>query len=179
MVSFTSYSLTTLTNNTESLLNYIESHYQSCKNLFPEEVYSFASEAAWSTDRWHTLRKFVDLAPQAAQKHDFDVGVGKALLAMRIQDQNEFTNVITMMREVVSRGLTTSSTASLQACHDSVLKLHIIYELEAISGLCESRKLRKDALVEVLDSRLEALGAFTSNKQYLLGIRRAAMHVSK
>jgi len=141
-------------------------------------VYSFASEAAWCTDRWDTLQKFVDLAPQTAQRHDFDLGVGKALLAMRAQDRKEFMNVITMMREAVSRVLTTSSTASIQACHDSVLKLHVVYELEAISGLCESRKLQKDALVEVLDGRLEALGAFTSNKQYLLGIRRAAMNIS-
>jgi len=37
----------------------------------------------------------------------------------------------------------------------------------------------RDVILENLDRRLDIIGAYTSDKQYLLGLRRAAMSLSR
>ena len=117
---------------------------------------------------------------QAAQvSSDFNVGLGRALIALRHQKDAEFNQIITNLRENVARGLSPASTASVHAAHESLLKLHVLYEVEAMSGLSRASSLKKEMIVGDLDRRLDVLGAYTSEKQYLLGIRRAVMQLSE
>lgn len=59
-----------------------------------------------------------------------------------------------------------------------MLKFHAITEVEAISS-APVEATEKSSLLSSLDRRLDLLGAFVSDKQYLLGLRRAAMQLSK
>ena len=110
---------------------------------------------------------------------DFNVGVGKALLALYRTDEAEFRTIIAALRGTLSKGLSPSTTNSLQACHDTLVKLHALYEIEAISGVMTPTAPEREVVLENLDRRLDVIGAYTSDKQYLLGIRRATMLVSK
>ena len=75
--------------------------------------------------------------------------------------------------------MSANTTTSLQACHDTMLKFHVITEVEIISGLHDLETQDRPALLESLDRRLEVFGAFLSDKQYSLGLRRAAMQLSR
>ena len=101
------------------------------------------------------------------------------MLALRKKEKDEFTKTIAALREGVVRGLSPTVTSSLQACHDQLLKLHVLYEIEAISGISDNATADRDAILGGLDRRLDVLGAYTSDKQYLLGIRRATMQLSR
>lgn len=110
---------------------------------------------------------------------DFNVGIGKALLALYQTDEAEFRAITSVLRGTLSKSLSPSNTNSLQACHDTLVKLHALYEIEAISGAMTSATPERETILENLDRRLDVIGAYTSDKQYLLGIRRATMLVSK
>ena len=110
---------------------------------------------------------------------DFNVGIGRALLALRSGEHDTFKSTIDTLRETVATGLSPTSTASLHACHDSLVKLHVLYELEVVSGATGKTSADREKIVEALDRRLDVLGAYTTDKQYLLGIRRAVMQLSR
>ena len=110
---------------------------------------------------------------------DFNVGVGRALLALAEDNIGEFALVLDQLRRNVARGLSTTNTTSLQGCHDSLLKFHALAEIEMIGGAGDIDKHKKSSLVSSMDRRLDVLGPFVSDKQYLLGLRRAAMQLSK
>jgi serine/threonine-protein kinase ATR len=97
---------------------------------------------------------------------------------MQQRDEDAFQRSISGLRVDITRGLSVSATASLAAAHPQTIKLHALYELEMISGMSTSN-LDPNNLIETLDRRLDVLGAFTEGKQYLLGLRRAAMGLSK
>ena len=60
-----------------------------------------------------------------------------------------------------------------------MLKFHVLTEMEMISGIGKMDQASKSRLSKSLNIRLDALGPFLSDKQYILGLRRAAMQVSK
>ncbi|OCK82203.1 hypothetical protein K432DRAFT_473031 [Lepidopterella palustris CBS 459.81] len=163
----------------DSLLNYVEGFRNSSTSCTPK-LLPFAAEAAWVTGKWQKLEKILETPAEVLSQvsQEFNVGIGKALLALRRKDKDDFLATIASLREGVARGLSPTATASLQACHDHLLKLHVLYEIEAISGLSKSTIADRDAILANLDRRLDVLGAYTSDKQYLLGIRRATMQLS-
>jgi serine/threonine-protein kinase ATR len=167
----------------DSLLNYVEGFHNSSNTRTPKAL-PFAAEAAWVTGKWQNLERILASPSEELSQvsQEFDVGIGRALLALRRNDQGEFLKTIATVRENVARGFSPTTTASLQACHDHLLRLHVIYEIEAISGLSGPASVDQDAqdvLLRNLDRRLDILGAYTSEKQYLLGIRRATMQLSR
>jgi serine/threonine-protein kinase ATR len=140
----------------------------------------FATEAAWSAGKWTQLERILVSSKTAKTAFlDFNVGVGRALLALRSKDIGEFKDIIAMLRESLARSLSPSSTTSLQACHDTLVKLHALYEIETISGLSPQGTGDRTVILENLNRRLDIIGAYTSDKQYLLGLRRATMSLSR
>lgn len=109
---------------------------------------------------------------------DFNIGIGKALLALSDADFGRFHVMLDQLRHINARSLSATNTTSLQICHSAMLRFHAITEVEAISGVL-SDELEKPALLSSLNKRLDVLGAFLSDKQYLLGLRRATMQLSK
>lgn len=109
---------------------------------------------------------------------DFNIGIGSALCALHQRRTSVFKNIVNDLRRSIAKGFTTNSIASLQACHDSVLQLHVLTEVECIADVTSSGYGNRASLMEALDRRLGILGGYLSDKQYILGLRRATMELS-
>ncbi|MCJ1321696.1 serine/threonine-protein kinase M1 [Xylographa vitiligo] len=138
----------------------------------------FAVEASWVTGKWDKLAHYLP-HEDVGFGGDFNVGIGSVLLTLYKKDFQHSREIIGTIQESIARSLSMPATTSLQACHDDMLKFHILTEIEMISGLNESETPDLPSLLTSLDQRLNVLGAFFVDKQYLLGLRRAAMQLSK
>lgn len=140
----------------------------------------YAAEASWVTGKWHKLQSYVSQYP--AKDSNFNVGVGQALLALDNKQPETFCAVLERLRTLTAQSLSSTNTASLQECHEPMLNFHVLAEIEAISGASGIERLDKSDkshLIKSLDQRLDVLGPFFSDKQYILGLRRATMHLSR
>ncbi|KAL9594565.1 MAG: hypothetical protein Q9179_005333, partial [Wetmoreana sp. 5 TL-2023] len=137
----------------------------------------FACEASWVTGKWQRLEEYLADAPEILIGN-FNIGVGRALLALARDSKEAFVHSLDDVRHRTAKNLSVTNTASLQACHDVLLKLHALTEIEAIAGIHKHGSLNKSALAASLGQRLDMLGPFISDKQYVLGLRRAAMQLS-
>lgn len=155
------------------LLNYVEGMHK-CSSAV-SKLLPFATEASWATGRWDTLQKYISRAPPEIGG-DFNVSVGRTLLALHRKNLGEFSSTIRILREQIACSLSLSTTSSLSVCREAMLKFHVLTELEMLADPNEGN--RKQVL-ESLDRRLEAIGAYLNDKQYLLGIRRAAMQLTR
>ena len=162
--------------STDVLLNYIEG-MQTTPATAPR-LLPFATEASWATGRWLALKKYTSMESKGASE-DFNVRIGHALLALHSDDPSLFQSTICSIREQIARSLSTATTASLATCHDNMLKLHVLTELEMIAGTDNGGVVDRPKVLESLNRRLEVIGAYLNDKQYLLGIRRAAMQLSR
>jgi serine/threonine-protein kinase ATR len=145
-------------------------------SLTANRIAPFAIEASWATGRWETLRKYIGLYT-GEPTEEFNLGIGQALLQLKEGDKQGFQDYIQMMRDKVASELSQSSTSSFRACHDARLKCHVLSDLEIIASHTDSGNTQQ--LLVSLERRLEILGAYVTDKQYLLGIRRAAMEVMR
>ncbi len=109
---------------------------------------------------------------------DFNISIGRALLALHNKDTPQFTTCVRSLREQIARSLTVATTPSLSTCHNDMLKFHVLTELEMIAG-ADNSFMGREKVLESLNKRLEVVGAYLNDKQYLLGIRRAAMQLSR
>jgi serine/threonine-protein kinase ATR len=157
------------------LLNYVEGMHTATKSV--SKLLPFATEASWATGRWATLEKYTKLATEGSSE-DFNISIGRALLALHKKDTDRFITSVRSLREQIACSLTMATTPSMSACHDDMLKFHVLTELEMIAGTDDAGMTRENVL-ESLNRRLEVVGAYLNDKQYLLGIRRAAMQLSR
>ncbi|KAL8671782.1 MAG: hypothetical protein Q9168_003729 [Polycauliona sp. 1 TL-2023] len=161
----------------EVLLNQIDS-FDSASAKSPITL-PFACEASWVTGKWNKLEEYIGHASEK-MAGNFNVGVGRALLALAGSEKESFTQIVSDIRRKTARSLSTTNTASLQACHNVLLKLHALTEIDIISGARkDDGSVDKSALAVSLEQRLDLLGAFNSDKQFLLGLRRAVMQSSR
>jgi serine/threonine-protein kinase ATR len=144
-------------------------------SLAGSKLLPFAIEASWATGRWDTLQKYVSRAPPDIGG-DFNISVGRTLLALHRRDCEQFSNTLRTLREQIACSLSVSTTSSLSVCRDAMLKFHVLTELEMIADPNDG--CRKQVL-ESFDRRLEAIGANLNDKQYILGVRRAAMQLTR
>ena len=114
-----------------------------------------------------------------SSEDNFNAGVGRALLALADDKMDLFSNTLDQLRQTSAKNLSIINTASLQGCHDLLLRFHVLTEMEMISGVRSFNKFKKSDLRVSLNLRLEAIGPFFSDKQYILGLRRAVMQLSK
>ena len=110
---------------------------------------------------------------------DFNIGIGSALLALLDGQDVQFLEKLDALRRSIAKGLSANTTMSLQGCHDAMLKLHVLAEVELISGVGSATNLDLPTLMTTLGQRLDVVGAFLSDKQYLLGLRRATMQLTR
>ncbi|RQM07136.1 hypothetical protein DH86_00003467, partial [Scytalidium sp. 3C] len=57
------------------------------------KILPFATEAAWSTEKWTALEKYI-CVPSDVPEEDFNVNIGRALLALRKADTKQFRSII-------------------------------------------------------------------------------------
>ncbi|EDN95718.1 hypothetical protein SS1G_11597 [Sclerotinia sclerotiorum 1980 UF-70] len=157
------------------LLNYVEGMQTATKTI--EKLLPFAAEASWTTGRWAALEKYTSIAGRNVEE-DFNVSIGKSLLALHQKESTRFVSTIQELREQITCSLSRATTSSIGSCHDTMLKLHVLTELEMIAGFDRTELTPREELLESLDRRLETIGGYLNDKQYLLGIRRAAMQLS-
>ncbi|QSZ36964.1 hypothetical protein DSL72_009056, partial [Monilinia vaccinii-corymbosi] len=157
------------------LLNYVEGMHTASKTI--QKLLPFATEASWATGRWAALEKYTSIAGRNLEE-DFNVSIGKALLALHQHHSATFISTIAELREQITCSLSKATTSSIGSCHDPMLKLHVLTELEMIAGVDRADPMPREELLESLDRRLETIGGYLNDKQYLLGIRRAAMQLS-
>ena len=138
----------------------------------------FATEASWVTGKWDKLKGYLSKSREVSDG-EFNVGIGRALLALTKDNLSQFSSVLDQLRRNTVRGLSATNTTSLQGCHDSLLKFHALAEIEMISDVRKMDKNKKSSLLSSMDQRLDVLGPFVADKQYLLGLRRAAMQLCK
>ena len=135
-------------------------------------ILSMAAEAAWSADDWGWIDR--NSNEMSSKGHvDFNIGVGLALRALRAEEDNEFMARVADVRAQITRNLSSSTTASVQACRDHLLKLHASYELEFLGGVQRKVSTSDPPLQQTLTRRLDTLGSSHVDKQYLLSLQRA------
>ncbi|KAJ9198046.1 hypothetical protein DTO164E3_5302 [Paecilomyces variotii] len=159
----------------DALLNQFEVFEKSGASL--ARLLPFAVEAAWTTSKWDKLDHYLQICVQQ-NAGNFSIGIGSALSALRQGKKAAFKKIIEQLRYSVARSLTSNSIASLQSCHDSALQLHALTEIESIANIDSDEGVDRSNILEVLDRRLDVLGGYLSDKQYLLGVRRATMELS-
>jgi serine/threonine-protein kinase ATR len=138
----------------------------------------FAVEASWVTGKLSKLRDCLALATENSEG-DFNVGIGRALLALSEDRLVQFSSILENLRQITAKGLSMTNTASLQDCHEALLRFHVLTEIETISGVRDGNIADKRSPTASMNQRLDVLGPFLSDKQYILGLRRATMQLSK
>ncbi|KAK4547636.1 hypothetical protein LTR36_000593 [Oleoguttula mirabilis] len=135
------------------------------------KVCSLAIEAQWMTGDMDGLAARVK-AIKPSGSHNFDIGIGRLLVATAAVDHQSLSAQLSALRTSIAKSMTETGTNSLQACHGELMQLHALYEIEAINGSDEQQVAR---FFETSTKRLAALGSYTADKQYLVGLRRAIM----
>jgi serine/threonine-protein kinase ATR len=103
---------------------------------------------------------------------DFNIGVANILKSATESDQQSLLMSIKALRSSIAQSMTVARTSSIQASHEDLKKLHVLHEIEALSTGSISKA--EDPIAD-LDRRLSVVGSYVSDKQYILGIRRAVM----
>ncbi|KAM0208328.1 hypothetical protein ACHAQD_005950 [Fusarium lateritium] len=161
----------------EVLLNHIEGMHTNAST--DNKIMPYAVEAAWVTGRWESLSKF------AKRFHgdiieDFNVSIATVFVKLMAKNEPvELSSIMNDIRVKISSSMNVASTSSLQACHDLLLKSHVLTDLEIIVGTKPGYDVARQKTMALLDRRLEVIGAYMNDKQYLLGIRRAAMELRR
>ncbi|KAG6067261.1 hypothetical protein E4U32_004269 [Claviceps aff. humidiphila group G2b] len=140
-------------------------------------VIPFAVEAAWTTNRWDSLAKFL-VRYQGDIFQDFNMSLASLFNSLhRKNSPDTFEKIVRGMQDKIASSMTASVTVSLHAAHDLLLKCHLLTDLEAIVSSDGERDRQRT--MTLLDGRLEMIGGRFGDKQYLLGVRRAAMELSR
>ncbi|KAG9767193.1 hypothetical protein KCU95_g17617, partial [Aureobasidium melanogenum] len=164
----------------DQVLRYASFYKENSSQSDRSTLLSYITEACWTTERFDTLKDTLAGLSEDGQT-DFNIGVARVLLAMQEKNQDAVSTMVNKLRNIVVKGITSVSGSSLQACHDVLLKLHIVYEIGALSGAIGVPAAQDPAatsILAVMDKRLNVIGSYISDKQYLLGIRRAVMRLS-
>lgn len=139
----------------------------------------FAVEAAWVTGRWANLVKFINRF-QGDPSQEFNMSLAAVFASLHSNgDGTQLERIMQDMTDKIAAAMTTSATASLQAAHELLLKSHILADLQVIIGMKSKSDSEQKKTLALLDTRLDVIGAYFDDKQYILGIRRAAMELMR
>lgn len=143
------------------------------------KIAPFAVEAAWATGRWEVLQKYFNSYNAGDRFEEFNLGIGSTLLALKDGRTALFAAQIQGLKEKAAASMSISSTTSLQAAHEFMLRCHVLADLEIIAGNGKKEESDQQDTMTTLSRRLEVVGAYVNDKQYVLGIRRAAMELMR
>lgn len=160
----------------ESLMAHVEKYVNEEPNV-AERFLPYAVEAAWKSEDWGHLSDYLEQAKPLRPAYDFSLG--KALTAIRAQDPEATNEAITSAQQLLVEKLTPSTTGSLRACHDVLIRLHALSELTPLTKFPQLPPTARTTLTQTLQKRLDLLGSSAhAEKQYLLSLRRTALTLS-
>ncbi|KAG8631884.1 hypothetical protein KVT40_001024 [Elsinoe batatas] len=150
-------------------------------NGWRQRLLSFTSEAAWSIGSLndHSAELEQLRLPGAT---NFNVSLAQVLLAVEKGQLDISASKILDLRSSISRNISSSTASSLGACHTELLQLHVLHEVEEIQRLREQPPGSQVDVIQMstaLDKRLAVLGTSMSDKQFVLGVRRAVLKATK
>ena len=128
-------------------------------------------ESHWMTGDYVGMEESLNQC-ERSNSRDFNVGIAGLIVAARNNDAQEFVQRVSSLRKSVTSGMTEVGSASIQACHEVLVKLHTLYEVEALYG---SDERHTTSLLASFDKRLDILGSYSADKLFVLGVRRALM----
>ncbi|GAB1729612.1 hypothetical protein NU195Hw_Modified_171t1 [Hortaea werneckii] len=137
-----------------------------------DKILSLALEGQWMTADLQGLKLQLEGMEDSNPTSKFNLGLSNLLIATADGGDDSFSSQLSTLRTAIVGTMTTSGTNTLQACHPELGKLHALYEIEALNSKGQEDISR---FVEASPKRLDALGSYMTDKQYLLGLRRAAM----
>ncbi|ORY67260.1 uncharacterized protein BCR38DRAFT_153630 [Pseudomassariella vexata] len=160
------------------LLNYVEGIEKHTAVTTINRIVPYAVEASWATNRWQTMQKFISKY-QGDRAENFNVCIAQALLHLQKGYTQAFFEDMKTLRGRVASSMTFSATSSLHTCHEPMLQCHVLTDLELIAGINGDSGQHPQETLKTLNRRLEVLGSYVNDKQYVLGIRRAAMELMR
>jgi len=104
---------------------------------------------------------------------DFNVCIGHAVQAANAEDPARVMEYVTSMRRAVTTSMSAATGTSLHGCHAELRRLHMLTEIEALTAGVNDTPQEMAVLFERFEKRLNAVGSYISDKQSILGIRRA------
>ncbi|KFA47821.1 hypothetical protein S40293_06413 [Stachybotrys chartarum IBT 40293] len=160
------------------LLNHVEG--MRANVLGDDRIMPFAVEAAWVTGRWEVLSKYASRY-NGNNLDDFNLAVAGLFEGLRKRGgRDTFKENIRELRGKMAASMTQSATTSLQAAHEILLKCHALTDLEIIvEAHAGTDEVERKNTMALLEDRLAVIGAYSLDKQYLLGIQRAAMELNR
>lgn len=165
------------------LLTDIDSLVKSVDNIIINNAFAapealpFGVEASWMSGNWEMLERLTS-QPRPQDANDFNIGLGKALMAISQGEESSFQSIMKTLRYSVTRGFSHINTASLSRAHNQLFKLHALQEVHTLSGF-GARHFDCKPILQNLVGRLDIMGSFIENKEYILCLRRAVMELSR
>jgi serine/threonine-protein kinase ATR len=157
------------------LLNHIEGLPTNASNV--NKIMPYAVEGAWVTSRWESLDKFIQRF-NGDKVQDFNMSIASLLASLTNEQRSkDFTGLLASVRGQIASSMTSSTTTSLQAAHDQLLRCHVLTDLELIVGARDAKAEDRRSTMTLLDARMQVIGAYFNDKQYVLGVQRAAMQL--
>ncbi|KAK8104021.1 protein kinase rad3 [Apiospora kogelbergensis] len=160
------------------LLNYVEGIEKHTAITTINRIVPYAVEASWATGRWQTMERFMSRY-DGDWTENFNVCIARTLLHLQAGRTKEFIEDLRTLRDRVGSSMTFTATSSLHAFHEVMLKCHVLTDLELIAGVSNEDVQHPQEAIKTLNRRLEVLGSYVADKQYVLGIRRAAMELKR
>ncbi|KAK8072291.1 hypothetical protein PG996_005639 [Apiospora saccharicola] len=160
------------------LLNYVEGIEKHTAITTINRIVPYAVEASWATGRWQTMQRFMSRY-EGDWTENFNVCIARTLLHLQAGRTKEFIEDLRTLRDRVGSSMTSTATSSLHAFHEVMLKCHVLTDLELIAGVNNEEGQHPQETLKTLNRRLEVLGSYVADKQYVLGIRRAAMELKR
>jgi serine/threonine-protein kinase ATR len=145
----------------------------SLETLLPSAI-----EACYMTGDSTSLTRLLKSTPES-MADDFNVGIGHAIQANNLSDPASLMQHVTSMRKNITTGMSAANGSSLHGCHAELRSLHILSEIEALKDGTEETPKSMALIFERFEKRLSAVGSYISDKQSILGIRRAMFKCHK
>ncbi|RMZ81831.1 hypothetical protein DV738_g2114, partial [Chaetothyriales sp. CBS 135597] len=152
-------------------------HYQALNSVpvsgrGADQLKSYAVEAAWTTMRWAELDSILQLGGD----DDFTMHLGRIFSLLNKGKPDKIEALLDEMLKSTSSELTPNSITSLQTCHETLFRLHI---LEDVRLLKRADPNTRTPCLSAISKRLEVIGSNVRDKQIALSVQRAVMSLRK
>ncbi|KAF8246273.1 hypothetical protein K440DRAFT_655242 [Wilcoxina mikolae CBS 423.85] len=138
----------------------------------------FAVEASWVSGNWDALDRYLSTSNERTDS-TYDIRMGYTLSELRKHNMEAFLKRLDSAREGVTSMMTESATGNIRQCHHFLVQLHALSEVQSISEALQCEEIDLAGLTQTFKSRLNLMGTYSTDKQYILAVRRAALQLSR